>query len=342
MQPPSRWLPFEKPLQELEEYVQELERLTATRGIDKSAEIARLKARRDKLCEQIFSQLSPWDKVLMARHPSRPYTMDYIRLMFEDFAELHGDRRFGDDPAIVAGLAWLDGRQVAVVGHQKGRDLKERQFRNFGSARPEGYRKALRVMQLAEKFGRPVVCFVDTPAAESRLEAEERGICEAIARNLAEMSVLRVPIAVVVIGEGGSGGAIGIGVGDWVMMLEHSTYSVIPPEGCAAILDAFGRDASRGPEAAQALRLSAQDALEFGIADEVIDEPLGGAHRDPGGTAARIKHSVVRVFQQFGTMDPEELIRRRYEKFRGIGVFTEPTPQDDEVGPPATEGSDTA
>jgi acetyl-CoA carboxylase carboxyl transferase subunit alpha len=327
MQPPSRWLPFEKPLQELEERIAELERFTTTRGIDKSAEIARLRARHDKLCEQIFSRLSPWDKVLMARHPSRPYTLDYVRLMFEDFVELHGDRRFGDDPAIVAGLARLDGRQVAVIGHQKGRDLKERQFRNFGSARPEGYRKALRVMQLAQKFGRPVISFIDTPAAESRLEAEERGICEAIARNLAEMSGLRVPIAVVVIGEGGSGGAIGIGVGDWVMMLEHSTYSVIPPEGCAAILDAFGRDSSRAPEAAEALRLSAQDAFEFGIADEIISEPIGGAHRDPAGMAERVKDSVIRALAQFQDLGSEELLRRRYEKFRAIGRFTEAPPE---------------
>lgn len=328
MQPPSRWLPFEKPLQELEERIQELERFTTARGIDKSAEIARLKERRDRLCEQIFANLSPWDKVLMARHPARPYTLDYIRLIFEDFIELHGDRRFGDDPAIVAGLALLDGRPVAVVGHQKGRDLKERQLRNFGSARPEGYRKALRVMQLAEKFGRPVISFIDTPAAESRLEAEERGICESIARNLSEMSALRVPIAVVVIGEGGSGGAIGIGVGDWVMMLEHAIYSVIPPEGCAAILDAFGRDSSRAPEAAQALRLSAQDALEFGIADEVIAEPLGGAHRDPALTAQRIKRSMQRALQQFSALDPDELVQRRYAKFRALGRFAEPPPED--------------
>jgi len=322
MQPPSRWLPFEKPLQELEERIRELESFTTQRGIDKSAEIAELKARHDKLCEQIFATLSPWDKVLMARHPSRPYTLDYIRLMFEDFIELHGDRRFGDDPAIVAGLGRLDGRQVAVVGHQKGRDLKERQFRNFGSARPEGYRKALRVMQLAEKFGRPVISFIDTPAAESRLEAEERGICESIARNLAEMSALRTPIVAVVIGEGGSGGAIGIGVADWIMMLEHSTYSVIPPEGCAAILDVFGRDSSRAAEAAEALKLSAQHAFEFGVADEVIPEPLGGAHRDPAGTAERVKHSVILALQQFGEMGTDDLVTRRYQKFRGLGRFT--------------------
>jgi len=323
MHPPSRWLPFEKPLQELEERIAELERFTTTRGIDKSAEIARLRARQDKLCEEIFSRLSPWDKVLMARHPSRPYTLDYVRLMFEDFVELHGDRRFGDDPAIVAGLARLDGRQVALIGHQKGRDLKERQFRNFGSARPEAYRKALRVMQLAQKFGRPVISFIDTPAAESRLEAEERGICEAIARNLAEMSALRVPIVVVVIGEGGSGGAIGIGVGDWVMMLEHSTYSVIPPEGCAAILDAFGRDSSRAPEAAEALRLSAQDAFQLGIADEIIGEPIGGAHRDPAATAERVKHCVIRALEQLQDLEADDLVRRRYDKFRAIGRFAE-------------------
>jgi acetyl-CoA carboxylase carboxyl transferase subunit alpha len=337
MQLASRWLPFEQPLQELEQdlrRLEELERFITTRGLDKSAQaakvkadIARLKQRIDQVSEQVFANLSPWDKVLMARHPNRPYTLDYIRLMFEDFVELHGDRCFGDDPAIVAGLAWLDGRQVAVIGHQKGRNVKERQFRNFGSARPEGYRKALRIMRFAEKCKRPVICFIDTPAAESRLEAEERGICESIARNLAQMSVLRTPIAVVVIGEGGSGGAIGIGVGDWVMMLEHSTYSVIPPEGCAAILDAFGRDSSRAPEAAQALRLSAQDARDLGIADEIIPEPLGGAHRDAAGTAERIQDAVVRVLDQLAGMATDNLLARRYAKFREIGRFIQPPPE---------------
>lgn len=221
----SRWVPFEKPLMELESEIAELEQFTAARGIDRSKQIKALRERHRVLLEQIYANLSPWDKVLLARHPARPYTLDYISLIFDEFKELHGDRAFGDDPAMVAGLATLDGKAVAVVGHQKGRDVKERQHRNFGCAKPEGYRKALRIMRLAEKFRRPVVSFVDTPAAESREDAEGRGIAESIARNMAAMSSLRVPIIVAITGEGGSGGAIGVGVGDLIIMLEHSTYS---------------------------------------------------------------------------------------------------------------------
>lgn len=320
----SRWLPFERPLQELEEQIAEIERFTASKGIDKSTEIDSLRQRHQRLSHQIFSHLSPWDQVLLARHPNRPYTLDYLRLVFDDFIELHGDRRFGDDPAVVAGLATLDGRPLAVAGHQKGRDVKERQYRNFGMARPEGYRKALRVMKLAEKLGRPVVTFIDTPAAESRLEAEERGISEAIARNMAEMSLLRVPVVALVIGEGGSGGAIALGVGDRVLMLEHAVYSVIPPEGCAVILDTFGRDPSRADEAAAALRLSAQDMLELGVAEEVLPEPVGGAHRDLAGMSAGIREALVRHLDDLSALPVEELLEARYRKFRRVGVFEEP------------------
>jgi acetyl-CoA carboxylase carboxyl transferase subunit alpha len=319
----NRWLPFEEPLRELEEQILELERFTAAKGINRSREIAALRARQEELTRRIFARLSPWDNVQLARHPERPYTLDYISLLLQDFVELRGDRRYGDDPAIVAGLGLFENRPVAVVGHQKGRDLKERQLRNFGSARPEGYRKALRVMKLAEKLGYPVISFVDTPAADSRPESEERGICESIARNLAEMSTLRTPIMVVIIGEGGSGGAIALAVGDWIIMLEHAVYSVIPPESCAVILSAFGRDASRGPEAAAALRLSARQTLELGVVDEVPDEPLGGAHRNPAGMAQVIKQSLAKRLEVLSQLDTDELLRLRYERFRRMASFKE-------------------
>jgi len=320
---PSRWLPFEKPLQEIEEQIKLLEEYTASHGIDRSERIAELHTRHDGLSRQIFSNLSPWDKTMMARHPNRPYTLDYVKLIFDDFIELHGDRRFGDDAAIVAGVARLDGQTVMLIGHQKGRDVKERQFRNFGSARPEGYRKAMRVMELAERSGVPVISFVDTPAAEARLEAEERGISESIAASMALMSRLRTPIYVVIIGEGGSGGAIGIAVGDHIAMLEHSIYSVIPPEGCAAILDTFGRDGSRGHEAAQALKLTAEDNLRLGIVDEVITEPLGGAHRNLLETATLIKSSIQSVLPGLQALPADVLLAQRYAKFRRIGTFHE-------------------
>ena len=319
----SRWLPFEKPLQEIEEQIKLLEEYTASHGIDRSEKIQELRERHTELCQQIFSNLSAWDQTLMARHPNRPYTLDYLGMIFDDFIELHGDRRFGDDAAIVAGMARLNGQTVAVVGHQKGHDVRERQFRNFGSARPEGYRKAMRVMELAERRGIPVVSFVDTPAAEARLEAEERGISESIAASMALMSCLRTPIYVIIIGEGGSGGAIGIAVGDHIAMLEHAIYSVIPPEGCAAILDTFGRDGARGFEAAEALKLTAEDNLRLGIIDEVIPEPIGGAHRCPQETAELIKCSLLGILPNLQAMPVDELLKRRYAKFRGIGQFTE-------------------
>jgi acetyl-CoA carboxylase carboxyl transferase subunit alpha len=317
----SRWLPFEKPLLELEEQIVELERYTAAKGINRSREIAALRSRQEMLTREIFERLSPWDNVQLARHPERPYTLDYVQLLFSDFIELHGDRRYADDAAIIAGLGLLDERPVVVVGHQKGRDVKERQRRNFAYARPEGYRKVLRAMKLAEKLGYPVVSFVDTPGADSQQDSEERGICEAIGRNLAEMSILRTPIVVVIIGEGGSGGALGLAVGDYVIMLEHAVYSVISPESCAVILSAFGRDAARGPEAAAALRVSARQIQKLGVADEVLEEPLGGAHRNPAGMAEAIRQSLKCRLEVLCQQDIDTMLQARYDRFRRFGSF---------------------
>lgn len=320
--PPSflNVLDFERPIAELDAQLEEIRRLTAEEGVDRSEELAEIERHRDKLMEQVFSNLSPWDKTLMARHPKRPYTLDYIRLIFDDYTELHGDRLYADDPAMVGGFGTFNGEPVVFIGQQKGRDLKDRQYRNFGSAKPEGYRKALRLMKLAEKYGRPVISFVDTPAADCSVGSEERGISEAIARNLMEMVTIKVPIVVTVLGEGGSGGAIGIAVGDHVMMLEHSIYSVIPPEGCAAIL---WRDPSKGPDAAAALKITAQDALQLGIIDEVISEPLGGAHRKPEQTAKNLKEAIVKNLTSLNKLSTNKLVDRRYQKFRSIGKFIE-------------------
>ena len=325
----SLWLELDRKMREVDADIQKLERLLEARGISDERraqvreQLAALRRRQEQITREIFSRLTAWDNVLLARHVDRPYTLDYISAICEDFVELHGDRRFGDDPAIVAGIASLEGEAVAVVGHQKGRDVKERQFRNFGSARPEGYRKAGRVMRLAGKFRLPVISFVDTPAAESRLEAEERGIANAIAESMLLMSTLATPIVVVIIGEGGSGGAIGIGVGDHVMMLEHAIYSVIPPESCAVILEAFGRDPTRGPEAAEALRLSAQRTLELGAVDEVIAEPLGGAHRDPDAAASQVKAALTRALTRLRAVPTDALLAARYQRYRRMGHFVE-------------------
>jgi len=325
----SRWLEFDRRLREVDADIEKLERLLAARGISEERraqvreQIKTLRERQEQITREVFSRLTAWDNVVLARHVDRPYTLDYVEAIFEEFVELHGDRRFGDDPAVVAGLASLEGERVVVVGHQKGRDVKERQFRNFGSARPEGYRKAGRVMRLAEKLGLPVITFVDTPAAESRLEAEERGIANAIAENMLLMCTLATPIVAIIIGEGGSGGAIGIAVGDHVMMLEHAIYSVIPPESCAVILEAFDRDPRRGPDAADALRLSATRTLELGAVDEVIPEPLGGAHRDPAAAAESVKEALVRNVARLREMPVDELLVARYRKYREIGHFRE-------------------
>jgi acetyl-CoA carboxylase carboxyl transferase subunit alpha len=326
----SRWLPFDRRLREVEADIEKLERLLTARGISDERrallgrQVEALRRRQEQVTREVFEMLTAWDNVLLARHVDRPYTLDYVAAVCEDFVELHGDRRFGDDPAIIAGLALLEGRRVVVIGHQKGRDVKERQFRNFGSARPEGYRKAARVMRMAERFRLPIISFVDTPAAESRLEAEERGIANAIAENLELMSVLETPIVVLIVGEGGSGGAIGIAVGDHVMMLEHAIYSVIPPESCAVILEAFGRDPSRGADAAEALRLSAKQTLALGAVDEVVPEPLGGAHKDPAGAAQFVKEAITRALDRLCAVPGEELVAARYRRLRGFGHYVAP------------------
>jgi acetyl-CoA carboxylase carboxyl transferase subunit alpha len=267
---------------------------------------------------ELYASLTPWQRVLVARHPDRPNLEDYITLLFSGFVEIHGDRRFADDPAIMTGFADYKGRPVLLVGHVKGRDTKEKIFRNFGYARPEGYRKALRAMHWAEKFRRPVVVFVDTPAAYPGIESEERGVSEAIAVNLREMAVLDTPIIVVVCGEGGSGGALGIAVGDRVVMQEFATYSVIPPEGCAAIL---WRDASKKVEAAEALKLTAPDLLKVGVIDEIVPEPIGGAHTDHQSAARFVDEVLERVLRAASEVDSETRLRCRYEKFRQMGKF---------------------
>jgi len=313
-------LDFERPIAELEEMIAEIKRRTAEEGVDRSAEIAALEARKDQLMRDVYSNLSPWDRTLLARHPKRPYALDFIRLMCDEFMELHGDRSYADDPAMVGGIARLGDRWVTMVGQQKGRDIHERSFRNFGSARPEGYRKAVRLMRLSEKCRRPVLCLVDTPAADCSVDSEARGISEAIATAMQAMFLLTVPIVVMLIGEGGSGGAIGIGIGDRVLMLEHAIYSVIPPEGCAAIL---WRDAGKGPAAAAALRLTAHDALHFGAVDEVVPEPLGGAHRNAVATAAALKDAVERHLAELERLPPDQLLNQRYLRFRRLGEFAE-------------------
>lgn len=322
-------LDFEKPLAELDANIAELKRISEIEGVDRSKEIAELEEHRERLAQQIFSNLTPWDKTLIARHPNRPYTLDYVRAIFDEFVELHGDRLFADDNAIVGGIAFWDGKPIFVVGHQKGRDLKERQFRNFGSARPEGYRKALRLMKMAEKFGHPIIAFVDTPAADCSVGSEERGIAEAIARNMMEMAMLRTPIIVIVIGEGGSGGAIGLGVGNRVLMMEHAIYSVIPPEGCAAII---WRDPAKGPEAAEALKLTAQHALEFGLIDEIIPEPLGGAHRNYEAATLAVREAIIRNLELLEKYTPDELPAQRYDKFRKMGIFATAEPEKEQKG----------
>jgi len=269
---------------------------------------------------EVYGSLSRWQKTLVARHPERPYTLDYFQYLFTDWVELHGDRAFGDDPAIVAGFATFRGRSVCAIGHQKGRGTKERILRNFGQPRPEGYRKALRIMHLAEKFHRPILTFVDTPGAYPGLDAEERGQAEAIARNLIEMASLRVPVVVTVTGEGGSGGALALGVGDRVYMLEYAVYSVISPEGCAAIL---WKDQDKKAEAAEAMKVTAPDLLELGVVDGVIPEPQGGAHRDAEAAARAVGDTVAKALAELEKRTPEQLLEGRYRKFRALGVFQE-------------------
>lgn len=311
-------LDFEKPIIELERKITELKSLTSNQKLEFKDEIRRLEEKLVKVKQKIFESLTPWQRVQIARHPKRPYTLDYVNMIMSDFIEFHGDRAFADDKAIVAGFAKLDGKKILVVGHQKGKDTKENLFRNFGSAHPEGYRKAIRVMLLAQKFDVPIIVFIDTPGAYPGVGAEERGQAEAIAYNLSQMIKLKVPIIVFVIGEGGSGGALGIGIGDRICVLENAYYSVISPEGCAAIL---WKDRSKAPEAAEALKLTAEELLKLGIIDEIIKEPLGGAHRDPEKTASYIKESVKRNLSELSKVPKDELLNSRYEKFRRMGVF---------------------
>ncbi|HEX5478379.1 MAG TPA: acetyl-CoA carboxylase carboxyltransferase subunit alpha [Dehalococcoidia bacterium] len=311
---PAELLEFEEPVGVLLKEIEALGMLPRTPEREKL--IASLHARASEIRGEIFANLTPWQRVLVARHASRPNTSDYIERLFTQFDELHGDRRFADDHAIMAGLAQYKDQPVVVVGHQKGRDTKQKIFRNFGYARPEGYRKALRVMELAHKFSRPVIVFIDTPAAYPGIESEERGVAEAIAFNLREMMMLEVPIIVVVCGEGGSGGALGIAIGDRVLMQEFSVYSVIPPEGCAAIL---WRDANRKVEAAAALKLTAPDMLALGLIDDIIPEPLGGAHNDHDAATALVDQAIAQSLADLGPVAPADRLSARYDKFRRMG-----------------------
>ncbi len=313
-----QWLDFEKPVEAVEKRIEELRSYSTEDQKEHSEEIAKLERKRKKLLEDIYSRLTPWQITQVARHPNRPYALDYIQNVFDEFVELHGDRLFRDDPSIVAGLARLDGRAVVVIGQQKGRNTKEKLHRNFGMPHPEGYRKALRIMRLAERFRRPLITLIDTPGAYPGIGAEERGQSEAIARNLQEMSTLRVPVMSVVIGEGGSGGALAIGVADRIMMLEFTIYSVISPEGCAAIL---WKDGSKADLAAKTLKLSAPELLDLGVIDRVVKEPTGGAHRDPDTVYRNLKTALVETLSELDNNSPEELIEERYRKYRTMGKF---------------------
>jgi acetyl-CoA carboxylase carboxyl transferase subunit alpha len=309
---------FERPIAELEEQIERVKALTRDQGMDRSEAILALEEEKNRLLAELYMNLTSWDEVRVARNPKRPYTLDFVRLMFQDFVELHGDRLVGDDLAMVGGVARLGDRWVIVIGQQKGRDAQERHKRNFGMAKPEGYRKAMRLMRLAEKFNRPVICLIDTPAADPSVPSEEHGISEAIASNIRDMFLVRVPIIVAITGEGGSGGALGIGVGDRVLMLEHSVYSVIPPEGCAAII---WKDAARGSDAAEALRLTAGHALELGIIDEIVPEPLGAAHRDYDAAARSLRESLERHLTEVEALSEPERLDARYHHFRRLGIF---------------------
>ena len=313
-------LDFEKPIIELERKIEELKGFTAHKDIDISGEVKRLDEKLVHIKKEIYDNLTPWQRVQLARHPRRPYTLDYIDMMMTDFIEIHGDRRFADDKAMICGLAKLDGDNIVVIGHQKGRDTKENLERNFGSAHPEGYRKAIRVMKMAEKFNLPIIVFIDTPGAYPGIGAEERGQAEAIAYNLREMADLRSVILVFVIGEGGSGGALGIGIGDRIYVMENAYYSVISPEGCAAIL---WKERSKSPEAAAALKLTAKDLLEMHIIDGMIKEPLGGAHRNPQEAAEALKKTIKKDLALLKGIPKDKLVDTRYEKIRTIGVFKE-------------------
>ncbi|MCC5881287.1 MAG: acetyl-CoA carboxylase carboxyl transferase subunit alpha [Halomonas sp.] len=311
------YLDFEQPIAELQAKIEELRLVGNDSQLNLSDEISRLEEKSRKLTESIFKDLTPWQVSQLSRHPQRPYTLDYLELIFTDFDELHGDRRFADDPAIVGGVARLDGRPVMVIGHQKGREVKEKVRRNFGMPRPEGYRKACRLMEMAERFKMPVLTFIDTPGAYPGIDAEERGQSEAIAYNLAVMSRLKTPILSTVVGEGGSGGALAIGVCDELAMLQYSTYSVISPEGCASIL---WKSAEKAADAAQAMGITAERLKELGFVDTLIEEPLGGAHREPLVTAERVRDSLLASLDRLEAMETDALLERRYERLMSYGA----------------------
>ena len=314
------YMEFEKPIAELEKKIEELRALNGGTDLNLAQEIAALEQRLEQERRDIFDNLNRWQKAQVARHINRPFTLDYVKHLFTDFNELHGDRNYGDDHAIVGGPARFDGKPVMVVGHQKGRDTKEKVFRNFGMPNPEGYRKALRLFRMAEQFNMPIITFVDTPGAYPGIGAEERGQAEAIARNLREMAELTVPVIVCVTGEGGSGGALAIAVGNRVLMLEHSVYAVISPEGCAAIL---WSDGTKGAQAAEALKPTAQDIIGLGVIDEIINEPIGGAHRDHEATALALGSAIRQHLGELTAMSKEELVEDRYQKFRAMTQMAE-------------------
>ena len=302
---------LEKPVLELEAQIRAMEM-----DPSQSKEREKLEKKLDKLKAELFTNLTDWQRAQLARHPKRPYTLDYLERICERFEELHGDRRFGDDAAVVAGMGWIEGNPVMVIGQQKGRDTKQKILRNFGMPKPEGYRKALRLMKTAEKFQRPILCLIDTPGAYPGVDAEERGQAEAIARNLLEMAKLEVPVVAVVIGEGGSGGALALGVADRVLMMENAIYSVISPEGCASIL---WKDASQAPKAAEALKLTAPHLLELGVIDGIVKEPLGGAHSDFDAAAASLKEAIIEAFSELSELSAAQLVEERYQKFARMG-----------------------
>jgi acetyl-CoA carboxylase carboxyl transferase subunit alpha len=316
----TTFLEFEQPIAELETKIEELRYVQDDAAADISEEIQRLTKRSQSLTKDIYGKLTPWQVALVARHPQRPFTLDYIQALFTHFEELHGDRSFADDPSIVGGLARFANEPCMVIGHQKGRDTKEKILRNFGMPKPEGYRKALRLMHLAEKFQLPVFTFIDTPGAYPGIDAEERGQSEAIGRNLFEMARLRAPIIVTVIGEGGSGGALAIAVGDLILMLQYATYSVISPEGCASIL---WRSAEMAPDAAEALGITASRLKTLGLIDKIVPEPLGGAHRDPQATAQSLRKALAEALKQLQEKKPKELVEERLERLMSYGKFKE-------------------
>lgn len=313
-------LPFEEPVVQLKAKIEELKEYTINAEVDMTAEIKNLEKRLQRLEQEIYENMEPWDRVQVARHQSRPTTRDYIQILFTDFIELHGDRLYGDDAAIIGGIALFDGKPITIIGHQRGVDTKENIKRNFGMPHPEGYRKALRLMKQAEKFNRPIICFIDTKGAYPGKAAEERGQSEAIARNLVEMAGLKVPVISVVIGEGGSGGALALGVANHIHMLENSTYSVISPEGAASIL---WKDASLAKQAAEAMKITAPDLKKMNIIDGVIREVYGGAHRDPQAQATYMKEVLINSLRELAKLSAEELIDNRYNKFKHIGEFKE-------------------